>query len=249
LRTTLFFEDTEDALYSQTNVTVVPNVVNIQNVDRIRTKGVEIAYQASDLVWRGFDVQWSVTYASSIIEKNDKFPASVGKWQPRVPRWRSSLLLSYRPNETWSGTLGVRYSGRQYSQLDNSDTNGYAYTGVSPFLVADARLRYRFDRNWSASLGVDNPHELRILEFPPVSAAHLARGTEVRLLTTDDHEETLRGDSRLRAGAAGLRAAREPRKGRRAAGEPRRIRRVRPARRDARGVQGRRACGAAALDG
>ncbi len=40
LRATVFHEDTRDALYSQTNVTVTPNVTNIQNVDRIRTTGV-----------------------------------------------------------------------------------------------------------------------------------------------------------------------------------------------------------------
>ena len=38
LRATYFHEDTRDALYSQTNVTVVPNVTSIQNVDHIRTR-------------------------------------------------------------------------------------------------------------------------------------------------------------------------------------------------------------------
>jgi iron complex outermembrane recepter protein len=32
-RTTVFFENTRDALYSLTNVSVVPNVTNIQNID------------------------------------------------------------------------------------------------------------------------------------------------------------------------------------------------------------------------
>ena len=43
LRLTAFFEDTVDALYSQTNVTVTPNVTNIQNVDEIATRGPEAA--------------------------------------------------------------------------------------------------------------------------------------------------------------------------------------------------------------
>ncbi|MEO5694410.1 MAG: TonB-dependent receptor [Usitatibacter sp.] len=167
LRATLFFEDTRDALYSQTNVTVVPNVTNIQNIDKIRTKGLEVAYQASDLWIKGLDVLASVTYASSIIEKNARFPASVGKWQPRVPRWRSSAALSYRPNDSWSYTLGVRYSGRQFSQVDNSDVNGFSYTGASRFLVADARARYRFNKQWSASLGVDNLDNAEYWNFHP----------------------------------------------------------------------------------
>jgi iron complex outermembrane receptor protein len=155
-RATLFYERTKDALYSQTNVTVVPNVTNIQNVDEIETEGVEISYQQADVGWKGLEIQASVTYAHSIIERNDRNPASVGKWQPRVPQWRASALATYRPSEDWSFSLGARYGGTQYSQLDNSDTNGFAYTGVSRFLVVDARARWRFAPGWSASLGVDN---------------------------------------------------------------------------------------------
>jgi iron complex outermembrane receptor protein len=50
LRLTAFFENTKDALYSQTNVTVTPNVSNVQNVDKIRTRGLEVAYQAADVL-------------------------------------------------------------------------------------------------------------------------------------------------------------------------------------------------------
>ena len=49
LRATYFHEDSRDALYSQTNVTVVPNVTSIQNVDHIRTRGLEVAYQAQEV--------------------------------------------------------------------------------------------------------------------------------------------------------------------------------------------------------
>lgn len=166
-RVTLFFEETKDALYSQTNVTVVPNVTNIQNVDRIRTKGIEAVWQKTDAWVRGLELLASVTFSPSIIEENAKNPASVGKWQPRVPRWRSSVLGTYRPNDDWSYTLGVRYSGKQFSQLDNSDTNGYAYTGVSRFLVADARIRWRFAKGWTAAVGADNLGNYQYWNFHP----------------------------------------------------------------------------------
>ncbi|MDE2430851.1 MAG: TonB-dependent receptor, partial [Burkholderiales bacterium] len=88
LRATLFHENTRDALFSQTNTQVMPNITNIQNVDAIRTTGLEIAYQASDVFMRGMDLAASMTYADSEITRNDKYPASVGKAQPRVPDWR-----------------------------------------------------------------------------------------------------------------------------------------------------------------
>lgn len=167
LRATLFLEDTKDALYSQTNVTVVPNVTNIQNVDEVRTRGLEVAFQKADTGIRGLEIVASLTWAASIIEANEKNPASVGRWQPRVPRWRATLLASYRPDDVWSFSLGVRYSGRQFSQLDNSDTNGFAYTGVSRFLVADLRARARITRQWSASLGIDNLNDAEYWNFHP----------------------------------------------------------------------------------
>ncbi len=156
LRATLFHERTQDALYSQTNVSVTPNVTNIQNIDAMRTTGLELAAQASDFGLKGLDLSASLTHADSIITKNDKFPASVGQWQPRVPKWRANLLTTWRPDDAWSFTGGVRYSGKQYGTLDNSDPNGFTYTGVSSFLVADVRVQYRIDKRWKASAGIDN---------------------------------------------------------------------------------------------
>ena len=156
LRATLFAERTVDALYSQTNVTVTPNVTTIQNVDAIRTLGAEVALHANDVGLKGLDLNASLTYADSIITRNDKFPASVGQWQPRVPQWRATTLLSYALDDQWSGSFGARYSGRQYGQLDNSDSNGFAYTGFSRYFITDVRLRYRANRQWVASVGIDN---------------------------------------------------------------------------------------------
>lgn len=166
LRLTGFFERTKDALYSQTNVAVVPNVTSIQNVDDIRTRGVEAAFQANDIL-RGVDLATSLTFADSTIEKNDKFPASVGKRQPRVPRWRANLLATWRATEKWTGSLGARYSGTQFNTLDNADPNGFAFTGTSRFFVADLRVRYKVDRRWTASAGIDNLNNDKYWNFHP----------------------------------------------------------------------------------
>ena len=166
-RATLFFENTNDALYSQTNVSVIPNVTNIQNIDAVRTRGLELAYQATDVVWHGIDLTSSLTFADSTITRNDKFPDSVGKWQPRVPRWRANMLASYRPDDKWIYTLGLRYSGKQFGTLDNSDPNGNAYTGVSTFFVADIRVRYRFNKQWSVAAGIDNVNNATYWAFHP----------------------------------------------------------------------------------
>jgi len=168
LRVTAFRETTRDALYSQPLVVAGGTTVNtVQNVGRIRTNGLEMSAQADDVGVRGLGLTGSLTYADSIITANAGFPASVGKWQPRVPRWRATMLATWKATDHWTATLGGRYSGRQYSTLDNSDPNGNAYMGVSDYLVFDARVRYRFDRQWSAAVGVDNLNDRTYWAFHP----------------------------------------------------------------------------------
>jgi iron complex outermembrane receptor protein len=168
LRVTLFRETTRDALYSQPLFVAGGATVNtVQNVGRIRTNGLEVSAQADDVFVKGLDLSSSLTVADSIITENAGFPASVGKWQPRVPRWRATMLATWKANDKWTSTLGARYSGRQYGTLDNSDPNGDAYMGVSDYLVFDTRLRYRFDRQWSAAVGVDNLNDRKYWAFHP----------------------------------------------------------------------------------
>ncbi|MDQ7958807.1 MAG: TonB-dependent receptor [Pseudomonadota bacterium] len=168
-RATLFHETTKDALYSQ----LIPNstVSRVQNVDKVRTTGIELAYTGTDVfaAWgfKGMDLGASLTYADSKTVANANNPASVGKWQPRVPRWRSTVYATYRPDDRWAFTVAARYSGRQYSNLDNSDVNANAYFGASKYFTVDLRVRYQITRQWSASFGIDNANNDQYWNFHP----------------------------------------------------------------------------------
>jgi iron complex outermembrane receptor protein len=164
VRATLFGETTRDALYSQA-LTAIVNTV--QNVGKVRTRGLELSQQADQVLVHGLTLQSSFTYADSEIVANDGMPSSVGKRQPRVPRWRANALASYHVGQHWTGTVGVRYSGKQFGTLENSDPNGRTYMGVSDYLVADVRLRYRFNRQWTASVGIDNLNGEKYWAFHP----------------------------------------------------------------------------------
>lgn len=167
LRLTAFGERTRDALYSQINALSGSSVSTIQNVDRIHTKGLELSY-TQDNVWRqGLNLNGSLTWTDSRIVSNDKFPASVGKWQPRIPEWRATGVISYDFSDKLSVSYAARYSGRQYSTLDNSDPNGYAYMGASQYFTTDLRARYRIDQRWSAAVGVDNLNNYQYWNFHP----------------------------------------------------------------------------------
>ena len=166
LRTTWFHERTRDGLFSQP-LTPGSTSNTVQNVGRLRTNGLEAALQTQDLLFKGFDLMGSATYADSKVVENDGFPDTVGKRQVRVPKWRANLLATWRAGDHWSATFGARYGGRQFNSLDNRDVNGFAYQGASKFFTTDVRVRYRHDRQWSAALGIDNLNDYRYWNFHP----------------------------------------------------------------------------------
>lgn len=163
LRLSLFEEIVRDALYSFTDYSLV---TRNQNIDKLRVRGAEVAYVAPELM-RGLDLTASLTYARSKVLENQLNPASVGKWVVRVPDWRASLLAVYRFNDQLSGSLGYKYSGKQYNNADNSDQWPDTYGGNSSFSTFDAKLSYRFAKGMTAAFGVDNLTNEKYYAFHP----------------------------------------------------------------------------------
>jgi iron complex outermembrane receptor protein len=161
-RASVFFEDKRDALISQTDVTVTPNISSIQNVDQVRTEGLELAWNLTDAALRDVDLNGSLTYAHSLIVHNSRNPGLEGTAQPRIPDWRATLVGTWHASSVLSASLSFRYSGRQHNALFNTTTKQYSdpnpnvYGAVSHYSVVDAKLLYRFNKVLSASLGVNN---------------------------------------------------------------------------------------------
>ncbi len=173
LRLTLFAERTRDALYSQTTLDAAANrnITRVQNVGLIETKGVEASFGGSDVGFKGIDLNASLTYADSVIKENTGFVSvpgdTVGKWQPNIPRWRATTLVSWRIDPRWTTSLGARYSGKQYRTLDNTDVNGFTYQGVSRYFTVDLRVRYKISRQLTAAFGIDNLNNYQYWNFHP----------------------------------------------------------------------------------
>lgn len=175
-RVTFFAEDTQDALYSQQILGLNPanpaiSVSRVQNVGRIQTQGLEVAFNSENVGRQGLNLSASITYTDSTIKENAGFVAvagdTIGKRQPNIPAWRASALASYKLNDTWSTSLGARYSGPQFRTLNNADVNGTTYQGVSEFFTTDVRVRYKASKNWSASFGIDNLNNYQYWNFHP----------------------------------------------------------------------------------
>ncbi len=160
LRATLFQEDKHDALISQTISTGIGcigvNCTFVQNVDKIRTRGIEFAGQWHDFMVHGLDFMGSVTLTHARILENAGAPETEGNKPVRIPSSMAKAVFTYHQGNAWTHSLGMRYSGRQYNNIDNSDVNEDTYIAASRFFFVDWRSTYRFADRWTAALGIDN---------------------------------------------------------------------------------------------
>lgn len=163
-RLTFFQNDVKDAINSQTNY--YTNVTNYQNVDRVRTRGMEVAVDLRRLPLEGLGISANAAWAEAKILENDAVPDSEGKIFPRVPKWRAKFTVDYAPTERWFVAFSGNYASRMYNKLDNSDTGG-GYGGIDDYLVFDTRASYRVNESLTASFGVDNLTDVLYHESHP----------------------------------------------------------------------------------
>ncbi|HTP42565.1 MAG TPA: TonB-dependent receptor [Nitrospiria bacterium] len=162
LRVSCFEEDTHDALVSQYSSLVPGSSTQYQyvmNVEHIRNRGAEIYLDQNDMLISGLEVSGSVTYVDSRILADSgqgQLSAAVGKKAPYVPMWRATFAVTYRPVRSLALTVAGRYSGQQYSTVDNTDVNPDAFGGFQEFFVLDTHFNWKFARRWALSGGVDN---------------------------------------------------------------------------------------------
>jgi iron complex outermembrane receptor protein len=163
IRLSLFNEHVDDALIQQTAfLATYPVPVNyVTNVQAIRNTGIEIAASKKDVFIAGLEMFGSVTYVDSRILADPTWASAtgtsvVGKHVPYVPDWRATIGATYTPDQYWAYTVAARYSGKQYSTLDNTDIIPNVYGAFNKFFVVDVKARYKFNEQASISLGIDN---------------------------------------------------------------------------------------------
>ncbi|WP_372782142.1 TonB-dependent receptor [Phenylobacterium sp.] len=167
LRLSGFTEDVSDALISQTALTPVGSTSFVQNVDHVRSRGVEAIAEAQDVLIRGLDFSASLTWVDSKIARDTALPAANGKRTPQVPRLRWTAVATWRANDKLTLTAAARYSDRVFGTIDNTDVIGHTFQGFEGYFVVDARATYRIDRHWSAAIGIDNLTDSDYFVFHP----------------------------------------------------------------------------------
>jgi len=155
-RITLYQETTRDNLLNLSNGATIPSASNASNIDRVRVRGIELAADTRGVLLPQLDLSASLAYNDAVILANGKAPDTVGKVFPQIPRTRATFIGIWRFDEALNVSLAGRHSGKQFASLANDDVLRNAYNGVNSFVVVDARVNWRINRQVRLSLGVDN---------------------------------------------------------------------------------------------
>jgi iron complex outermembrane recepter protein len=183
IRLTLFKERVNNAIISQTNLVTNPVTLaqvpttTIGNVAAIQMQGVELSGEKNNVLVTGLQLFGSVTYVDSRILSDPTWAGTnpltglpdtvVGKRVPNVPDWRAKFGVTYRPNDNWAYTVAARYSGKQYSTLDNTDIVSHVFGAFDNFFVVDMKVHYNATANFSFDFGIDNLFSEQYFLFHP----------------------------------------------------------------------------------
>lgn len=169
IRLSLFNEAISDALLTQ-SAPLLPGSSTlfsyVQNVDRVRTRGVELAVVQTDLL-PGLDLSGSLTLIDPRITADAAFPAAIGKRPPQLPLRKASVVITWRPSPQIALTAAGRFAARSFGTIDNSDPNPNTYQGFDGYAVVDLRAQFRVTPRWQLALGVDNVGDDRYFLFHP----------------------------------------------------------------------------------
>jgi iron complex outermembrane receptor protein len=178
VRLSLFQDDTRGAIISQ-NTTSIDAITNLlittsiaTNIDKIRARGAELAWQKDNVAIDHLELFGSVTYVDARILSDPTFVSTigtnaVGKRVPNVPEWRSTLGATYRPTDQWAFTAAGRYQSKTFSTLDNIDTNPNVYQAFDPFVVVDLKVQYKVSKSGTLNFGIDNVFNAQYHLFHP----------------------------------------------------------------------------------
>jgi iron complex outermembrane recepter protein len=170
VRVSAFQDDVHDTIWNQVNIFVFPSRNTVQNIDRVRTRGVEAAFGIHGLGFDSLSLEGNLAYARAQILRNDKNPAYVGNNWPRVPDWRGNLQLIWQPDSPWLATLAFRYSDATFNRLENDEINLDTYAGISKLKSLDARLAYTTANDIELAIGIDNITDERAYQSHPYPA-------------------------------------------------------------------------------
>jgi iron complex outermembrane receptor protein len=93
----------------------------------------------------------------AVVPASGLFHVSLSR--PKQREHRRALQYAFRNS--------ARYSGKQYSTLDNTDIVSHVFGAFDDFLVVDMKIHYNAIQNFSFDFGIDNIFNEQYFLFHP----------------------------------------------------------------------------------
>ncbi len=168
LRFNLYHEVIDDVIFNQ-RITL-PDSTTVSSflpIDEVTTTGLEFMVQQQRIFGTDLDLRFNVTYTDSEITKHDADPSVEGNTMPRMPDWRSNLLLSYHINSKWDSSVGVRYASNSYGRIDNTDDEEQVFGAQDSYTFVDLKVNFRPTRESRIGFGIDNVTDEKAFVYHP----------------------------------------------------------------------------------
>ncbi len=181
LRLNLFLDDVDDVIFGQRAIIEGVTVSGFLPIDRVVTRGVELVYNASDLMELPLDLRFNLTWVDAEIRRNTLDPTVEGSVFPRLPTWRGNVLLAWRVHPTVELSAAVRFASNSFGSLDNSDRARRVFGAQDPYRFVNLRANWRPKDHLRVSAGVDNLFDQEAYVFHPWPSRTLFLETSLSL--------------------------------------------------------------------
>ena len=169
VRVNLFHEEVDDVIFTfsgelnnnaGTFTTTLP-------VDEVTTSGAEFIYNQNSVFGTPFDVRFNLTYTDAEITENALNPEIEGENFPRIPDWRSNLLVTYNLNHAVDLNTSFRYASNSYNELDNSDRASNVFGAQDEYLFVNLKANWNVTDDARIGVGIDNVFDEEAYVFHP----------------------------------------------------------------------------------
>ncbi len=156
VRLNLFTETINDVIFNQSSIVDNRRISTFLPIDEVVTNGAELILSHRGLAKGRLNLRFNTSFTEAEITRNSPNPQLEGNVFPRMPRWRSNLLLNFQWRERWDFGWGIRYASDSFGDLDNRDPEREVFGAHDEFLQLNLKTSFRFNNATRVSVGIDN---------------------------------------------------------------------------------------------
>jgi iron complex outermembrane receptor protein len=132
------------------------------NAGEARMKGIELSGEIPVTSW--LRAQASYSWTDARLTKDEMGTSLEGKYMINVPKNMASLGLDAKWRD-WYTNLTTTYIGQMYAQANNSDRKKNVFGGAGKYTLSNLRIGYRIDKNFKATLAINNLFDKKYYEY------------------------------------------------------------------------------------